>query len=56
MTEDTTKLEFVCQRCQHPLRLEATLASIDEHTLAELSLPINAPPPDIDLAAQVQAN
>jgi len=49
---DDARMEYICQRCQHPLRLDPTLSSIDEHTLAELNLPINPPAPQIDLEAQ----
>jgi len=48
---DESKIEFLCQRCQHPLKLDPSLSSIDEHTLAELQLPIS-PAPHVDLALQ----
>jgi len=41
----------LCQRCQQPLRISSTLYSMDEHTLAELSLPIS-PAQNIDIASQ----
>jgi len=50
MTDDS-KIEFLCQRCQHPLKLDPSLSSIDEHTLAELALPIS-PAPHVDLTLQ----
>ena len=45
-------IHFLCQRCQQPLRLSNTLYSMDEHTLAELSLPIS-PAQNIDVESQV---
>jgi len=47
------RISFLCQRCQQPLRLDSTLdpGSLDEHTLAELALPIS-PAPEVDLASQ----
>ena len=45
-------INFLCQRCQQPLRLSSTLYSMDEHTLAELSLPIS-PAQNIDVESQV---
>jgi hypothetical protein len=45
-------INYLCQRCQQPLRLSTTLYSMDEHTLAELSLPIS-PAQNIDIASQV---
>lgn len=44
-------INFLCQRCQQPLRLSSTLYSMDEHTLAELSLPIS-PAQNIDVESQ----
>jgi len=44
-------INYLCQRCQQPLRLSTTLYSMDEHTLAELSLPIS-PAQNIDIASQ----
>ncbi|XP_037072612.1 beclin-1-like protein [Pollicipes pollicipes] len=35
-----TSVSFICQRCSMPVRLDDTLLNINEHTLAELSLPI----------------
>ena len=37
---DNARVNYLCQRCQQPLRLDSSLLSLDEHTLAELSLPI----------------
>ena len=45
-------INFLCQRCQQPLKLSSTLYSLDEHTLAELSLPIS-PAHNIDIEPQV---
>jgi len=42
---------FLCQRCQQPLRLQPQLYSLDEHTLAELALPIS-PAHNIDIESQ----
>jgi len=44
-------INFLCQRCQQPLKLSSTLYSLDEHTLAELSLPIS-PAHNIDIEPQ----
>lgn len=44
-------INFLCQRCQQPLKLSSTLYSLDEHTLAELSLPIS-PAHNIDIESQ----
>ena len=48
-------INFLCQRCQQPLKLSSTLYSLDEHTLAELSLPIS-PAHNIDIESQVTSN
>jgi len=44
-------INYLCQRCQQPLKLSSTLYSLDEHTMAELSLPIS-PAQNIDIASQ----
>jgi len=45
-------INFLCQRCQQPLKLSKTLYySMDEHTLAELQLPIS-PAQNIDVESQ----
>jgi len=44
-------INFLCQRCQQPLKVSSTLYSLDEHTLAELSLPIS-PAHNIDIESQ----
>ena len=41
---DNARVNYLCQRCQQPLRLDSSLLSLDEHTLAELSLPITPTP------------
>ena len=46
------EINFLCQRCQQPLRLSETLYSMDEHTMAELRLPIS-PAQNIDVESQV---
>jgi len=51
MMGDDDKIEYLCQRCQQPLRLDPSLHSIDEHTLAELALPVS-PAPRVDLVNQ----
>jgi len=48
---DDARIEYLCQRCQQPLKLDPSLYSIDEHTLAELALPVS-PAPDVDLVNQ----
>jgi beclin 1 len=45
------KIEYLCQRCQQALRLDPSLTNIDDHTLAELSLPIS-PAPDLRILTQ----
>ena len=53
MTDIQGGINFLCQRCQQPLKLSSTLYSLDEHTLAELSLPIS-PAHNIDIEPQVR--
>ena len=48
---DLGRIHFLCQRCQQPLRLDSSLFSMDEHTMAQLSLPIS-PAPEVDLSSQ----
>ena len=48
---DLGRIHFPCQRCQQPLRLDSSLFSMDEHTMAQLSLPIS-PAPEVDLSSQ----
>ena len=45
-------INFLCQRCQHPLRLSPTLYNMDKHTEAELNLAIS-PAQNIDVESQV---
>ena len=52
---DDQKIEYLCQRCQQALRLDPSLINIDEHTLAELALPIS-PAPDLRILAQVRSD
>jgi len=52
MGDDNSKINYVCQRCLQPLRLDSSLHCMDEHTLAELSLPIS-PTPHLDIESQV---
>ena len=49
---DLGRIHFLCQRCQQPLRLDSSLFSMDEHTMAQLSLPIS-PAQNIDVESQV---
>ena len=37
---DDSRISFVCQRCLQPLRIDPSFYSMNEHTLAELTLPI----------------
>ncbi|XP_014219117.1 beclin-1-like protein [Copidosoma floridanum] len=40
MMDMKTNVNFVCQRCLQPLKLDPSFNHLGEHTLAELSLPI----------------
>uniref|UniRef100_A0A0C9RFW2 Atg6_1 protein n=1 Tax=Fopius arisanus TaxID=64838 RepID=A0A0C9RFW2_9HYME len=40
MVDIKSNVSFSCQRCLQPLRLDASFGHLGEHTLAELSLPI----------------
>ncbi|XP_076165892.1 beclin-1-like Atg6 isoform X1 [Ptiloglossa arizonensis] len=40
MVDMKTNVSFACQRCLQPLRLDSSFYDLGEHTLAELSLPI----------------
>lgn len=40
MTETKASVNFSCQRCLQPLRLDESLGRLGEHALAELSLPV----------------
>lgn len=52
--EDET-IHFFCQRCWTPLKLDSVFnSSLDEHTLAELSLPA-VRTPDLDFASQASS-
>ncbi|KAL7286880.1 hypothetical protein TKK_0019011 [Trichogramma kaykai] len=42
MTDLKTHVNFACQRCLQPLRLDPSFYQLGEHTLAELSLPIQS--------------
>lgn len=53
MEDETT--HFFCQRCFTPLKLDSVFnRSLDEHTLAELSLPA-VRTPDLDFASQASS-
>ena len=45
-------ISFVCQRCLQPLKINPSFYSMNEHTLAELSLPMS-PAPEINLEPDV---
>ena len=45
---DDDNISFVCQRCLQPLKINPSFYSMNEHTLAELSLPMS-PAPEINL-------
>jgi len=52
--EDET-VQFMCQKCWTPLKLDSVFnCSLDEHTLAELSLPA-VRTPDLDFASQASS-
>lgn len=51
MTETKSSVNFSCQRCLQPLKLDDSLSYLGEHALAELTLPINSTP-DVDLELQ----
>ncbi|XP_055905655.1 beclin-1-like protein [Eupeodes corollae] len=42
MADEKVSVSFACQRCQKPLIIDGSLDSINEHAMAELSLPIYA--------------
>ena len=48
MGQGEEDISFVCQRCLQPLRINPTFYSMNEHTLADLSLPMS-PAPEINL-------
>lgn len=49
--EPKINVDFTCQRCLQPLKLDSSFGSVGEHTLAELSLPIHNHP-DVDLESE----
>ncbi|XP_071447356.1 beclin-1-like protein [Hetaerina americana] len=51
MVEPKITVNFLCQRCLQPLKLDPAFGNLDQHTLNELSLPIY-PAPDVDLESQ----
>ncbi|KAG8228117.1 hypothetical protein J437_LFUL000119 [Ladona fulva] len=51
MVEPKITVNFLCQRCLQPLKLDPAFSNLDQHTLNELSLPIY-PAPDVDLESQ----
>nr|CAG4636920.1 EOG090X048D [Ceriodaphnia reticulata]SVE72865.1 EOG090X048D [Ceriodaphnia reticulata] len=53
--DDVGRVSFCCQRCWTPLRLDAGfICSVDEHTIAELSLPAIRTP-ELDYASQTSS-
>ncbi|KAL0269362.1 UNVERIFIED_CONTAM: hypothetical protein PYX00_007122 [Menopon gallinae] len=52
MTEMKSSVNFVCQRCLQPLKLDQSFNHLGEHTLAELSLPVFTNP-EVDLELQL---
>ncbi len=48
MAEDPEKISFVCQRCLQPLIIDPSFVSINEHTMAELSLALS-PAPEVEI-------
>lgn len=44
-------VSFVCQRCLQPLKINPSFYSMNEHTLAELRLPLS-PAPEINLESE----
>ena len=39
------RVSFTCQRCLAPLHIDASFYALNEHTLAEIKLPISPTPP-----------
>lgn len=52
MTDLKTSVNFVCQRCLQPLKLDQGFNHIGEHTYAELALPVFTNP-EVDLESQL---
>lgn len=53
--DDVSRVSFCCQRCWTPLRLDTGFScSLDEHTIAELSLPA-VRTPELDYASQISS-
>ncbi|XP_054258062.1 beclin-1-like protein [Macrosteles quadrilineatus] len=51
MVDSKINVSFVCQRCLQPLKMDSSFGNINEHTLAELTLPILSSP-EVDLESQ----
>ncbi|XP_310418.6 beclin-1-like protein [Anopheles gambiae] len=51
MNDAKVSVSFSCQRCMQPIHVDDTFASLGEHTLAELALPINSHL-EVDLESQ----
>ncbi len=53
--DDVSRVSFCCQRCWTPLRLDTGFScSLDEHTIAELSLPA-VRTPELDYESQISS-
>uniref|UniRef100_A0A0A9YDV6 Beclin-1-like protein n=2 Tax=Lygus hesperus TaxID=30085 RepID=A0A0A9YDV6_LYGHE len=50
MVERKLNVNFFCQRCLQPLKLDDSFGVIGEHTLAELTLPVHTTP-EVDIEA-----
>ncbi|BES90962.1 Beclin 1 [Nesidiocoris tenuis] len=48
MVDRKLNVNFFCQRCLQPLKLDESFGAIGEHTLAELTLPIHVTP-EVDI-------
>ncbi|XP_050420324.1 beclin-1-like protein [Adelges cooleyi] len=53
MSNANVNVNFACQRCFAPIRLDSSFNSISEHAIAELSLPI-VTCPEVDLESQAK--
>ncbi|XP_059475298.1 beclin-1-like protein [Neocloeon triangulifer] len=51
MVENKVHVNFTCQRCLQPLKLDPAFSALTEQTIGELSVPL-CPSPGIDLEAQ----
>ena len=37
MSSEKATVNFVCQKCQQPIKIDESFNSIDEHTMADLT-------------------